>query len=223
LDRPPGPYDFEFYTSGPGQADDCGMSNKDNSSQSNPDEVKSEHLHLKLAVDFNLTVMTGSVEFSVVASKGAKCFVLDTKDLSISSVKVDGKETAYSLGTKHEIFGSALSIPLPSSTTSAGGKCSVIVNYSTSPQSSACQWLPPAQTAGKRYPFLFTQCQAIHARSLLPCQDCPKAKCTWSCEISAPSWATVLMSALQEGNPGNISLVSSIIRPKLYISLSKRD
>ena len=178
------------------------MSQDKDSSFSNPEEVKSEHLHLKLSIDFNFTIITGSVEFSILASKGARSFVLDTKDLAISGVTVDGKESAYSLAAKHEIFGSALSIPLPPNITAAGGRCSVIVNYSTSPKSSACQWLPPAQTAGKRFPFLFTQCQAIHARSLLPCQDCPKAKCTWSSEITAPSFATVLMSALQEGSPG---------------------
>ena len=198
-----------YYDIAAGRCDS--MVNKDNSSLSNPDEARSEHLHLKLAVDFNLTVITGSVEFTVVATKGAKSFVLDTKDLAISSVKVEGKETAYSLAARHEIFGSALSIPLPSSISSAGGKCSVLVQYRTSPKSSACQWLPPAQTAGKRYPFLFTQCQAIHARSLLPCQDCPKAKCTWSSEITAPSWATVLMSALQEGTPGSRIPLNSFI------------
>jgi leukotriene-A4 hydrolase len=178
---------------------------KDCSSLSNPEEAKCEHFHLKLSVDFDLTIVTGSVEFAVVASKGAKNFVLDTRDLKISSVKVGGIETAYSLATNHEIFGSALSIPLPSAVTAAGGRCQIVVEYSTSPNSSACQWLPPAQTAGKRFPFLFTQCQAIHARSLLPCQDCPKAKCTWSSEILSPSWATVLMSALQEGGPGDLS------------------
>ncbi len=175
---------------------------KDNSSLSNPDEAKSEHLHLILNVNFDKTIISGSVEFTVVANKGAKSFIVDTKELAISGVKVDGKDATYDLAPKHEIFGSALSIPLPPAVTSAGGKCSIIVNYSTSTASSACQWLPPAQTAGKRYPFLFTQCQAIHARSLFPCQDCPKAKCTWSSEVTAPAWAQVLMSALEQGSPG---------------------
>ncbi|CAN0008396.1 unnamed protein product, partial [Sphacelaria rigidula] len=52
----------------------------------------------------------------------------------------------------------------------------VKINFCTSPRSTAIQWLPPEQTHGGKYPYLFTQSQAIHARSLFPCQDCPSAK-----------------------------------------------
>lgn len=38
------------------------------------------------------------------------------------------------------------------------------IDFAASPQASAVQWLPPEQTAGKKHPYLFTQCQAIHAR-----------------------------------------------------------
>ncbi|CAN0538963.1 unnamed protein product, partial [Laminaria digitata] len=52
----------------------------------------------------------------------------------------------------------------------------VRISFCTSPRSTAIQWLPPEQTHGGKRPYLFTQGQAIHARSLLPCQDCPSVK-----------------------------------------------
>lgn len=145
-------------------------------------------------MDFDVTVQDDS----------AKAFVLDTRDLTITSATVDGQAAAFALDAPTGCFGSKLSIPLPSSLQKKSSNGKVRVQYVTSPDSSACAWLPPPQTAGKKRPFLFTQCQAIHARSLLPCQDCPGTKCTWSAEVSAPSWSTVLMSALQKkgGTPG---------------------
>ena len=42
--------------------------------------------------------------------------------------------------------------------------------YETSEKSDAIQWLNSNQTNLKQYPFMFTQCEAILARTLLPCQ-----------------------------------------------------
>lgn len=44
------------------------------------------------------------------------------------------------------------------------------INYSTTQESDAVQWFNSEQTIGKKYPFMYTQCQAILARTLLPCQ-----------------------------------------------------
>lgn len=44
------------------------------------------------------------------------------------------------------------------------------ISFTCSPSSTALQFLDPSQTAGGKQPYLFTQCQAIHARSLVPCQ-----------------------------------------------------
>lgn len=75
------------------------------------------------------------------------------------------------------------------------------INYETTDGCSAAQWLTPEQTVGKLHPYLFTQCQAIHARSLLPCQDTPSVKATYSAEMSLPAPLTVVMSANEFTEP----------------------
>ncbi|EEY63192.1 leukotriene A-4 hydrolase, putative [Phytophthora infestans T30-4] len=65
------------------------------------------------------------------------------------------------------------------------------------------QWLSPLLTAGKEHPFLFTQCQANHARSVVPCPDTPAAKFTYSTTVTVPHWCTVLMSAIAHGHIKN--------------------
>lgn len=71
------------------------------------------------------------------------------------------------------------------------------ISYETTEKCSAIQWLTPNQTVGKKHPYLFTQCQAIHARSLVPCQDSPAIKITYSAKVSCPAPLVALMSALK--------------------------
>lgn len=58
-----------------------------------------------------------------------------------------------------EHLGSCLEIDLSGANNkSADDKISVFIQYATSPSASAAQWLPPAQTAGKKYPYVFSAC-----------------------------------------------------------------
>jgi leukotriene-A4 hydrolase len=170
------------------------------SSLSNYNDFTIEHIHLDWDIDFDASKINGSVSLDVVSSiKELTNIILDTRDLSIQSVEVDGKKAAHSLQDAG-VFGSSLSFPLPSAL-ALGAKAKVKITYSTSPDSTALQWLEPAQTAGKVKPYLFSQCQAIHARSMVPCVDAPGHKSTYSASVTAPSWATVLMSALEKDKP----------------------
>jgi len=47
----------------------------------------------------------------------------------------------------------------------------------------------------------FTQCQAIHARSLVPCQDTPRVKATYDATVVVDKGLTALMSAIRKDTP----------------------
>ncbi|KAG7387963.1 putative leukotriene A-4 hydrolase (LTA-4 hydrolase) (Leukotriene A(4) hydrolase) [Phytophthora pseudosyringae] len=162
----------------------------------NLDEVLYRHLQWTLAIDFERRQLQGFAEYTFAYTGTAKCpvLILDTQFLMIASVSVDGVNVdSFHLTDQHSVFGRALSVPISSLSTT------VRVSYTTSAQSSGLQWLSPLLTAGKEHPFLFTQCQAIHARSVVPCPDTPAAKFTYSATVTVPQWCTVLMSAIAHG------------------------
>ncbi len=57
------------------------------------------------------------------------------------------------------------------------------IEYQTSTKCTALQWLEPNQTASKTHPYLFSQCQPIHCRSMVPCQDTPSVKSPYQAEV----------------------------------------
>lgn len=156
----------------------------------NPDEIKVTHLALDLEVDFARQILKGQASLQFVRmEEGASELVLDTRDLAIDSVTVEGKAVPYELGEKDPVLGSALTIQVPAEADV------VTIDYQTSPDASGVQWLTPAQTAGKQHPFLFTQAQAIHARSFIPLQDSPQVRMTYQATIRTPQELLAVMSA----------------------------
>ena len=151
----------------------------DPSSLSNPHQAILTKLSWEATVDFTSRRFIAKANYSVKLLSDCDSLRLDTSGLDIHSVSVDGMPVAFSLSVLDESkshLGRCLEIALPPS---LGKTATVLIEYATTQNCSATQWLPPRQTAGKKYPYVFTQCQAIHARSLLPCMDCPSVKMTY--------------------------------------------
>jgi len=170
---------------------------KDYHSFSNPEQIKVKHLVLDITVLFEEKILKGAATLSVerTGGQGTEPLILDTRDLNISAVEASGDggtkfaTVQYQLGAKDPILGSPLTIQVPRNVTN------VRVTYSTSPGATALQWLTPAQTAGKKEPFLYTQSQAIHARSWIPIQDSPGVRVTYNARVKTPKNLLAVMSA----------------------------
>ena len=74
----------------------------------------------------------------------------------------------------------------------------MLVRYSTTDACTALQWLEPRMTADKTHPYMFSQCQALHARTMFPCQDTPSVKQTYTALVTVPEALTALMSAVSD-------------------------
>ena len=158
-------------------------------SWSRPDLIRVRHLELDLDVRFDQKIIDGSVTLRFDRTTEPE-LVLDSRDLEIHSVEnADG----FELGTRDPILGAPLKIRL------APGCAWVKVRYTTAPHASGLQWLEPAQTAGKRHPFLYTQSQAIHARSWIPLQDTPSVRVTFQGRVRTAPGLHAVMAAERAG------------------------
>ncbi len=165
---------------------------KDIHSAAIPEEAVVTHLDWSAEVDMSNHIITATATWSIKTSADAKNIVFDTRGLNISKIWLDNDTTSvkFNVADLDSITGSALTIPIQTSNKT------VSISYQTSPDAEALQWLSPSQTAGKIYPFLFTQSQAILARTWIPCQDSPGIRFTYDAEVLvAPNFQAV-MSAI---------------------------
>jgi leukotriene A-4 hydrolase/aminopeptidase len=175
-------------------------SRQDLHSYSNPAEITVKHVSLDLTVDFEAKALRGFATLAVERQAGADGpLVLDTRELNVARAEAssDGgafSETPFELGQADKILGAPLRITVP------GGASHVRVHYSTAPAASGLQWLEPAQTAGKKQPFLYSQSEPIHARSWIPLQDSPGVRVTYDATIRTPKDLVAVMSA-EKGSP----------------------
>uniref|UniRef100_A0A8W7P7T6 Leukotriene A(4) hydrolase n=1 Tax=Anopheles coluzzii TaxID=1518534 RepID=A0A8W7P7T6_ANOCL len=183
------------------------LSPLDPSSYSNAQELIIRHVDLDWTVNFDKSTISGTATLHFkLTKKDLEEVFLDVSDLTVSSVaaKSNAGEIPldWDIGGTIENIGSKLTIYLPTKT---NDELTLVIAYETSPKASALQWLTPEQTFGKKHPYLFSQCQAIHARSILPCQDTPAVKFTYNATLRHPKEVTGLMSAIKVGSEPGVS------------------
>lgn len=205
-------------------------------SWSNPWDVRVRHVDLDLTVDFTRKQLQGRATLTLerAADQGGTLdLYLDGRDLRIESVNAlrgakeeavpfhvevpkvpEGEEALFPRGERSDgqpIHGQAVRIELPT------WAQSVQIAYATSPSATALQWLEPSQTAGGVHPFLFSQSQAIHARSWIPLQDSPGVRVTYDATIRVPGGLKAVMSAAgnfrDDGVGANDALTFTMDKP----------
>ena len=165
------------------------MTRKDPHSYAMPAEARVAHLHWQANVNFDSKTIDAVADWTI-ENESADTIRFDTKDLNIRSVKLDkGEKAAFRMGKQDPIFGEELAVSIKPDTKR------VTIEYTTSQDAEALQWLNAQQTAGKTSPFLFTQSQAILARSWIPCQDTPGVRFTYEADVTVPKELLALMSA----------------------------
>ncbi len=164
---------------------------KDVHSFAKPEKAIVKHLELDLNVDFAKQIISGKASWTIENISGGTEIVFDSRQLQIQKVTLgtDETETTFTLGDEVKYLGQSLHVKIDPSTTR------VTIYYSASKDAAAIQWFNPQQTAGKKYPFLFTQSQAILARTWIPCQDSPGIRFTYTAKISVPKDLLAVMSA----------------------------
>lgn len=174
---------------------------RDPSTASNYEQVAVSHYALKWKVDFEKKHIAGKVIIELDVKKNTSEVVLDARDLVIksASLKSNGELMQSEFSLKDN---GALGQKLTVSTVSlnSGEKPLLEIEYESSNNAAALQFLTSEQTTDRIAPYLFSQCQAINARSIVPCMDTPSVKSTYEAEVCVPVGLTCLMSAIGQGS-----------------------
>ena len=194
---------------------------EDISSYSNFNEILQKEVDMDVSLDFDKKQMIGTmdIKYQILISKMPK-IILDLKGPEITSVeyveKDEDEEDLNIIPLTYEIFTEnklkdSLGTPLIISLENIKLKdpklnqkilesknLIVRIKFITTEKCTAIQFLTKEQTYTKKYPFMFTQCEAIQCRSLFPVQDSPSVKSIYIVKTSIERPLTFLFGGIMK-------------------------
>ncbi|KAI4232841.1 MAG: hypothetical protein LQ349_004752 [Xanthoria aureola] len=173
---------------------------RDPNTLSNYNNFLTQHTSANFAIDFEKRRLDGNVILKLISISDSetKDILLDTSHVDVQDVSLKDNNliAKWQLLPRFEPYGSALKISLKQEA-AKGQTFELDIRVQTTDKCTALQWLTPAQTSNKKHPYMFSQCQAIHARSIFPCQDTPDVKSAFDFNIRSP--LPVIASGLATG------------------------
>jgi aminopeptidase N len=150
-----------------------------------------KEIELDLGFNFRDRTLSGSVTLHL-DRPAEGCLDLDSRGFTIlACTDRRGSACNYEVGPNDPIKGQRLRIALFDQI--------AVIGFVTNPEATALQWLEPGQTAGGRLPYVYTQCQPTHARSIFPCQDTPRVRVRYKAKLNVPSDLRAVMAARHVG------------------------
>ena len=218
----------------------------DISSYANFNDILQKEVDIDVSLDFDKKQMIGKmdVKYEILSSDIPK-IILDLKGPEITSIeyieKDEDEEDLNNIPLTYEILtenkykdslGTPLIISLDNvekNSPEAYKKISeskslmVRIKFITTEKCTGIQFLTKDQTYTKKYPFMFTQCEAIQCRSLFPVQDSPSVKSTYIVKTSIQAPLTFLFGGIMKtkyydcNSKQNISLFEQNIPIPSYL------
>ena len=172
---------------------------------SNYDIIFQTNINVHFIVDFDNKKVDGEVTISFKALEDGEVIILDTKSLIIKSIKDNtGNELDFKLDNYYRLESHGVPLKIYKEY-SKDDTFDITIEYSTTKDCMAIDWLEPEQTSGGKYPFMYSQCQSILCREMLPIQDTPAVKMPVQISITVPEELIGLAAGLfvEEINNGN--------------------
>ena len=166
------------------------MTTKDPTTYTDLSQGRIRHIDFHIKVNFDERVFDVEATYQMREPISGE-LTLDSYRIDLKDAKAGSRALTWEFDPEDDTLGQRLQLK------GLENDSSFTLFFRTSPEARALQWMNASQTKGGKHPFLFSQCQAIHARSIFPCQDTPSVRFTYSAEVEVPSALRAVMAAEQ--------------------------